>query len=108
FSAEEALSVKESNANEARKVAYETIYKDYIVPEENSYPNTVYSTLEEADRLKVLDTDINAYVSEMEVKWIVQGGIEQEWDAYVDELNKIGLAEKLEIHQGIYDRYIGN
>ncbi|WP_135550419.1 extracellular solute-binding protein [Paenibacillus cymbidii] len=108
FSTKEALNLVESSLNAARGVAYETIYKDNIVPEKNTYPSTVYSTLEEADKLKVLDLDIDSYVSEMEVKWIVRGGIDEEWDNYIKEVNRMGLADKLKIHQGIYDRYIKN
>ncbi|MCU6792526.1 extracellular solute-binding protein [Paenibacillus sp. WQ 127069] len=108
FSSKEALNVAESAANDARNVAYETIYKDNIVPEKNTYPSTVYSTLEEADKLKVLDLDIDSYVSEMEVKWIVRGGIDEEWDNYIKEINNMGLKDKLKIHQGIYDRYMKN
>lgn len=46
------------------------------------------------------------YVRKMEAKWIVEGGIEAEWDKYVEDLKRMGLDEMIEIKQQAYDRYI--
>lgn len=39
-------------------------------------------------------------------RWITDGGIESEWDAYVQEMEKAGLPENLEIMQKYYDDYM--
>ena len=50
--------------------------------------------------------DITLYVSEMEAKFITGvADIEQEWDTYVAECEKMGLGEVLEIYQAAYDRW---
>jgi putative aldouronate transport system substrate-binding protein len=87
-----------------RNEAYK-LYKPYIVPEEETYPQYLYYTVEQLQQLKVLDVDIQSYQSEMEAKWIVEGGIDEEWERYIAELHKMGLADKIRIHQDAYDAY---
>jgi putative aldouronate transport system substrate-binding protein len=41
-------------------------------------------------------------------KWVTEGGIENEWDAYIDHLTKNGLEENLKILQKYQDAYIAN
>ena len=40
--------------------------------------------------------DINEYVNKMQVKWLTEGGIEEEWDTYLAELEKMGIEEYME------------
>lgn len=37
----------------------------------------VYMTKEEGEKLSILQTDIKAYVDQMEAKWLLNGGIEK-------------------------------
>ena len=37
--------------------------------------------------------------------WIVNGGIDEQWDAYVDQLNQMGLERLMEIYQEALDVY---
>lgn len=37
--------------------------------------------------------------------WITEGGVEEQWDSYVTELQNSGLTQNLEIHQGYYDEF---
>ncbi|MEF7440897.1 extracellular solute-binding protein [Paenibacillus lautus] len=98
--------LEQSESDKLRNGFYE-IYKPFIVPEDRTYPN-LYMTAEENKRLGVLATDIMTYVRKMEAKWIVEGGIETEWDKYVEDLNRMGLEEMIQIKQQAYDRYIGS
>jgi len=53
-------------------------------------------------------TDIDTYCKEMEVKFITGlVDIETGWDTYIDNLNKMGLSEVLEVYQAAYDRWEG-
>ena len=44
-------------------------------------------------------------VTEKIATWIVKGGIEDEWDGYVAQLESIGLPEVLAVYQTAYDRF---
>ena len=38
----------------------------------------------------------------MRAKWLSKGGVEEEWDAYLQQLNELGLEQFLEIYQRNY------
>ncbi len=80
----------------------ETYYADHIW--EENYPN-VFMTEEELDRLNYIETDIMDLVNRNYARWLMNGGVEDEWDGYVDQLNEMGLDEVMEIRQGAYDRF---
>ncbi|HZH62542.1 MAG TPA: extracellular solute-binding protein [Metabacillus sp.] len=41
-------------------------------------------------------------------KWVTEGGIEKEWDKYVDEMKNMGILEDVDIFQEYYDDYMSN
>lgn len=88
-----------------RQSAYQ-MYKPFIVSEEETFPQYVYYTADQLLQLRKLDADIQSYQSEMEAKWVIVGGIDEEWDGYIEELRRMGLARKLRIHQEAYDAYL--
>ncbi|MBW7476338.1 extracellular solute-binding protein [Paenibacillus oenotherae] len=79
----------------------------YFVPqmEKERFPNVFFNEEELAviDRLK---PDISAYVNKMRAKWLMSGGVEQEWDEFQNTLKKMGIDELLAAHQSGYDRYM--
>jgi putative aldouronate transport system substrate-binding protein len=82
------------------KIAYIPFYpKEY-------YPNLSFSP-EELDELVVYKQDIHTTAKEQLARWIVNGGVEQEYDGFVRRLNDMGLPRMLEIYQKAYDRYKG-
>ena len=42
----------------------------------------------------------------MKASWILNGGIEEEWDSYLQKMEDYGLSEYLEIKQKYFDAYI--
>lgn len=80
----------------------ETYYADYIW--EENYPN-VFMTEEELDRLNYIETDIMDLVNRNYARWLMEGGIEEEWDSYVDQLKEMGLDEVMDIRQEAMDRF---
>ena len=44
-------------------------------------------------------------LTETWASWIVNGGIDEQWDAYVDQLNQMGLERLMEIYQEALDVY---
>jgi putative aldouronate transport system substrate-binding protein len=82
------------------KLLYVPYYKEY-------FPTMAAQTPEEASELSLLRTDIHGFAQQQTATWIVSGGIENEYDAFVRQLNNMGLSRMVEIYQGIYNRYMG-
>lgn len=72
------------------------------------YPNVKY-TAEELETRSTLYTDVYNYLVTAKIQFITgETDIDAGWDAYLAELNKMGLERLLEIEQAAYDRYLGN
>lgn len=70
-----------------------------------AFPDVHY-TAEEFSKLERLSTDINTYVKEMRAQFVTKSdSIDAKWDAYVQELKKMGYEELREINQAAYDRW---
>jgi len=52
--------------------------------------------------------DLIDYVNEMTVKWVTKGGIDNDWDNYLSNLQAYRLEEYLRINQNAYDTYLSN
>ena len=74
--------------------------------ESRNFPN-VTLTESENEEIALLKTDIDSIRSEYAARWVVEGGIDDQWDAYVAQLNDAGLSRYLEIYQAAYDRLNG-
>lgn len=68
------------------------------------FPNVIF-TQEENEELAIMQTDIASYVSQMQAKWVTQGGIEDEWNGYLKRLDDMGLARYVEIKLAAYNRF---
>jgi putative aldouronate transport system substrate-binding protein len=77
-------------------------YLPYAEPE--NYP-TVFFSVEELDEIGSIEPDIKALVEQKRAQWIVEGGVEDEWDGYASQLEAMGLPKLLEIWQAGYDRF---
>ena len=84
----EKFSYAEGSAQKQRDDAIKNQYDGYIIPTSNLYPNVIFST-EQTDRLAELSTDINDYINTTLSTWMLEGGIEEGWDAYIEQLNKL-------------------
>lgn len=60
---------------------------------------------EDNNTLSLTNTDLMNLAMAKYSQWVTEGGIESEWDAYVEELEKIGIDKNTEIMQGYYDEY---
>lgn len=95
-----AVSVYEKNV-----VLNKELYAPYQTA--NYYPK-LYFTPEEVEKISAIKTGLQDYVAEMTADWMLNGGIEDDWDSYLKELKNMGLDEYLSIHQTAYDRYTAN
>jgi putative aldouronate transport system substrate-binding protein len=71
---------------------------------DNVFPRVFYTT-EEMDEYTKLDTLINPFTDRKTAEWISKGGVEQEWNAYLAELDKMGLKKFVEIKQKAFDNF---
>jgi putative aldouronate transport system substrate-binding protein len=69
------------------------------------FPNVMYSA-EEFQELPTLTTDIDSYVRTTRAQWITKGNIDEEWDAYIEQLNDMGLERLVKIRSDAYKRYM--
>ncbi|MOA25125.1 hypothetical protein D3C78_1458340 [compost metagenome] len=63
-------------------------------------------TSEEFEELPTLTTDIDGYVNTMRAQFISKGGIDEGWEDYVKQLNKMGLEKLIKIRTDAYSRYM--
>ena len=88
------------------KLADDEINAKYVTDDKNRPFPIVKYTDEELQRLTTLGTDIYKYVEAQFAHWVVDGGIDEEWDAYIEQLNAMGLQELLEIQNTAYLAYL--
>lgn len=86
----------------------EAVYKwiDNTEAQEHCVPR-ISLTEEENTRYSDLTNAINTYMEQMGYKFLTGEESLDNFDAFVEELNGMGLAEVLEIQQAAYDRFIG-
>jgi putative aldouronate transport system substrate-binding protein len=67
-------------------------------------PKLIFTT-DESDEITEIQSNLLTYVQENIAAFLTGAkDIDADWDAYVAELDKIGLAKYLEVVQGVYDR----
>lgn len=83
--------------------AFEEVAKS---AEESLPPLTV--PVEQADDYARMKTEIEDYMDECLVQFIVGGmDLENDWDGYLEQLNNIGLEQYMEITDNAYQEYLG-
>lgn len=81
---------------------HETYLKD--MNSKYVYPN-VFMSLEDTKLVSQYDTDITKYAQQMKASWILNGGIDEEWDEYLQKMEAYGLSDYLAIKQKYFDQY---
>lgn len=81
---------------------HETYLKD--MNSKYVYPN-VFMSMEDTALVSQYDTDIKKYAEQMKASWILNGGIDEEWDAYLQKMEDYGLSDYLAIKQKYFDKY---
>lgn len=71
-------------------------------------PHTLFYEEEEAARMAILAPEIYGLIDSYRKKWISEGGIEDEWDTYLEELDDAGWDEYVGYVQEAYDHYLSN
>lgn len=94
---------------EPRAAERQAQIKEFYEPHRanEKYPPVMLS-VEELNRISTIEADVRTLVDEKVSTWIVRGGIEDEWDGYVTQLETMGLPEIVEVYQTAYDRFSEN
>ena len=56
----------------------------------------------------IIDAAVYKYVEAQYAHWVVDGGIDDEWDSYIDQLKAMGIDEFLQIQTDAYNAYKKN
>jgi putative aldouronate transport system substrate-binding protein len=79
---------------------------DAVDTENDVLPDTFLKyTEEDNNAMSLVNTELMNLAMANFSKWVTKGGIDKEWDAYVEKMNQIGLPGNLEITQKYYDDY---
>lgn len=87
------------------KLTYDDINIEYLTTDTNQGMPVLHYTEEEQSRLTTIGTDIYSYVESMYAHWVVDGGIDEEWDSYLAKLDQMGLQELIEIQETAFAAY---
>jgi putative aldouronate transport system substrate-binding protein len=75
--------------------------------EKENLPSLFY-TPDEVDRKNQIEAELREFVNKRRAQWLMNGGIEAEWDKYLSDLKKIGIDDYMKIVQEAYDRFNKN
>ncbi|KAB8287198.1 ABC transporter substrate-binding protein [Bifidobacterium ramosum] len=94
----DAADIQEVNkAFEEQRANYDHV-KDYI-------PDYVRADATDSTTLSNNNTQILNFALQKTAQWMVKGGIDNEWDDYVKQLDTLGLQDNIKIWQKWYDTY---
>lgn len=71
----------------------------------NTFPVVKY-TEDQVNEMNMLTTDLYSYVETQYAHWVTEGGIDEEWDSYIEQLNVMGLEKVVEIQKDAYAAYL--
>lgn len=79
---------------------------DAIDTENDVLPDTFLKYSEEDNNaMSLVNTELMNLAMANFSKWVTKGGIDSEWDSYVEKMNQMGLPGNIEIVQEYYDDY---
>lgn len=80
--------------------------KQNFVPqmEKENYPNIFFNE-DELNKISKLKPEIAKFVNQKRAQFLMKGGVDKEWDAYVSKLKQMGIDDLLKVYQDGLDRY---
>jgi putative aldouronate transport system substrate-binding protein len=98
FSKEIELSVQDADRLERCNM-----YKPFLQDVSTVYPAFTFVSEEDNETLSIIENDIKTYVKRMEADFVMNGNIDERWDEFVNEIEKMGLSKALAIRQAAID-----
>ncbi len=93
--------------NQERQKAYVASVIPYAT--KDKFPNAAFKLTEDEQRVwdNKYASEISTYISRMYTEFVTGvADIDTQWDAYVKELEKMGIKECIAIYQAAYDRFM--
>lgn len=108
-----ADSIKLTLGTDMQSIGEQTaVFDPYLKqrdPKKDIWPGVfIKFSADDNNQLALVRTNLTNLTETKWANWIQNGGIDKEWDSYVQELEKAGLKQFLEIHQKYYDEYMKN
>ncbi|HHV31651.1 MAG TPA: extracellular solute-binding protein [Clostridiales bacterium] len=91
-----------SNSGDGLKLEIAKLGEQYVT---QPFPDVMH-TSEEYSELPNLKTDIDKYAAKMFAQWVTKGGVDNDWNAYIQKLNDMGLQKYEQIQTDAYNRYL--
>lgn len=79
-------------------------YFDFV-ENENNYP-PIFTNEEDSTRISQIEADLFPYIEQKRAEFILEGITDEEWEAYLEEIEQLSASELVEIKQSNYDDYI--
>ncbi len=83
------------------KLAEDAVNEEYIA---HTFPVCSY-TADQTAQMATLTPTLYDYVSSQYAHWVTEGGVDEEWDAYLEQLDAMGLQDYLAIQKDAYKAY---
>ena len=83
----------------------DAVTSKWVRPYDNSLPQ-LSLTADENDRYVALYVDIETYMNENVIKYIIGDLSFDDWDTFTGDLEQMGIQECIDIYQQAYDRYL--
>ena len=68
-------------------------------------PPNMLMPIAEKEEMTQLEADIHPYIAKMTAKWIVEGGIDTEWDDYIKTLKRMNIDRYIKLYSDAYNRF---
>lgn len=88
------------------KRSYDMIYRD--TDNATTAVPPFFLGMDDSVRVAEISSDLNPLVDEKSATWMLEGGIDEEWDDYIAQLKKMGVEELVDIYNTRYDEVKGN
>ena len=86
------------------KLADDAVNREYV---RDTFPVVSY-TADELDTIAFMSPDVNSYCRQQYAKWVTNGGVDEEWDGYIEQLNRMGVEQLVQVYLDAYERYTAN
>lgn len=88
--------------HDAEKLEYDAVNKPFIRQPDAYLPPLKFDDATN-EELAPLQNEIETYMYTTLMDWFVNGGVDDGWQAYIDEMKNIGIDRYIEIYQKAYD-----
>lgn len=95
-----------SEQGDGVKLAADALNAKYTSTTKNTAMPVLTYSPEQMETLNAIKQDIYDYVESQHAHWVVDGGIEEEWDGYLKQLEAMGLNDYIRIQEEAFDSYL--